>query len=240
MRPHSRGKRLAPRIVGDDDSDVGQTLLLTYWSTGASVHRSGREAGAEHVPAVRGEGGLGARLDQERRHLQLLGQRGDGASHRAGDDAADGDHPFLDQPLVAGRADIGIVGRVLHDELDHPAVDPAGVVDLLRGQHHPVASVDRPGGETGQVGQNPDPDRLAGCCCRARRSLCGVRRRRRVGGRVPAWFREPLWCRLRHPRRMPPLSMQVRPPGRAISRSSVCSSCSPPHLCQSGDAPWRH
>ena len=99
-RPHGRGERLAPRVVGDDDPDIGQTLLLDVLDDGWSRHRRCGETGPEHESAVRGQSGLCARLDQEGRYLQLLGQRADGASHRAGDDAADGDHPLLGQTLI--------------------------------------------------------------------------------------------------------------------------------------------
>ena len=155
--------RLPPGVVGDDGPDLGQPFLLGVLGDRPGHHRRRRQAGAERVPAVLGEDRLRAGLDEEQRHLQLLGHARRRQADVAGDDPADGDHAFLDEPFDRRRPCLGVRLVVDDRQLDRAAGDPAGGVELVDGELHAVADLHAPRRErSGQRRQHADDDRLTG------------------------------------------------------------------------------
>ena len=154
-------ERLSPGVIGDDGSDPREPLLLDVLGDRISDHRRRRDARAERVTAVLGEDRLGSGLHQEHRRLQLLGDASRSEADIAGDDPADGHGALLDQPLDAAGSRFGVRLVVDHPQLQRPAGDTAGGVELVDGELHAVAHLHAPRRErSGQRRQRADDDRI--------------------------------------------------------------------------------
>ena len=95
------------------------------------------------------------------RYPSDLGSRSDRRADSAGNDAADRHDTFFNQSLEAVNTDFGVVLRVLADDLDRTAIDTACIINFLGGERHPVANLNAPRREAGQVGQHADLDWLS-------------------------------------------------------------------------------